>query len=70
MPYSTNLNRRKKFRMLLIEKDLTLAEIAKRIGKSKTAVIRTRNGDLKNKQTREKIAKVLGVKTSDLWSSE
>lgn len=60
---------KKEIRVLLIQRDLTLEKIAKKIGKSKAAVTMTLQGRLRNAETREKIAKALGVSVSDLFAA-
>jgi transcriptional regulator with XRE-family HTH domain len=59
----------KALRILLIQKDLTLEQVAKRIGKSKAAVTMTLQGKLQGKETREAIARVIGVSVNDLFAA-
>jgi len=60
---------KKELRILLIQKDLTLQEIAARIGKSKAAITMTLQGKLRNIETRRRIAAELGVSVSDLFAA-
>ena len=58
----------KKAQILLIEKGLTMAEIARKLGVTRATVSRTLHGVRKTKKLRERIAKLLGVHLMDIFT--
>ncbi len=61
------LRLKKKIRMILLEKDISAAEIARRAGVSRSAITQTMKGIVKSKKLRTAIADAIGVKIEDLW---
>jgi DNA-binding XRE family transcriptional regulator len=65
---ATELN--KKIRLMMLEKDLTGSEIARRIGVHRSTVNRTIKGQRRSVRLRRAIARTLHLKVEDLWSPQ
>jgi cyanate lyase len=59
----------KDIKKLLIDKDLTIAGLARKIGRSRVWTSYVINGHMQSPATRKAIAKELGTKVEDLWSN-
>ncbi len=57
----------KKIRKAMIDKDVTGAEIARRVGVCRSAIQKTITGDVKAHRLRKAIAKAIGIRLTDLW---
>lgn len=53
---------RKELKILLIEKGITQAQIARQINKSRSLISRILNGERKSDQTRQEIAGAMGIR--------
>ncbi len=53
--------------MILLEKDISAAEIARRAGVSRAAITHTMKGATKSKRLRKAIADAINMEVSDLW---
>ncbi|NVN97662.1 helix-turn-helix transcriptional regulator [Candidatus Nomurabacteria bacterium] len=60
----------KKIRILLIEKNISGAEIARAIGVDRSAVYHTISGKSKSAKLRKAIANALKLPIEELWSEE
>jgi len=60
----------KQIKKLLIDRELSIAELARRIGMSRTWVSLVINGNMKSPETRRRIADELKVKVQALWPEE
>ena len=58
---------KKKIRMILLEKEISAAEIARQAGVSRSAITYTMMGKIKSKKLRTAIARAIGVEIEDLW---
>ena len=61
------MNEAKQIKMLIIEKEISGAEIARKIGVDRTAVYHVISGKSKSLRVREAIATNLGLSVNDLW---
>ena len=59
----------KAVKKLLIDKDLTITELARRIGKSRVWTSYIVNGHLESPEVRKAIAWELGARVEDLWNN-
>jgi lambda repressor-like predicted transcriptional regulator len=59
--------RAKKIKKLLIDKGMTMAELAYESGYSRVHTSYVVNGHFKSKKAREAIARVLDVKPHEIW---
>lgn len=59
----------KTIKKLLIDKDMTVADLARRIGKSRVWTSYVVNGHMKSPAVREAIAAVLDAQVEDLWGN-
>lgn len=57
----------KRIRILIWEKDLNVAALARRIGKSRTWTSQVLYGRMRSEATRRAIADTLGVSVVELW---
>jgi DNA-binding Xre family transcriptional regulator len=57
----------KTIKKLLIDKDMTMLDLARKIGKSRVWTSYVVNGHMKSPKVRKAIAKVLEVNVEDLW---
>ena len=53
--------------MILLEKDISAAEIARQAGVSRSAITYAMNGKIKSKKLRTAIARAIGAEIEDLW---
>lgn len=60
----------KQIKKMLIDQSLSIAELARRIGKSRTWTSLVINGNMKSPATRMLIARGLGVKVQELWPED
>jgi lambda repressor-like predicted transcriptional regulator len=56
-----------KIKIRLLEKGITGAEIARRVGVTRVAIYLTISGEVKSQRLRKAIADALGVPVSELW---
>lgn len=61
------LDRATRIKILLLERGLTQAEIARSIGVSRAHVGQVINGQKQNPKLRRQIAKILDLPAEDLW---
>ena len=59
----------KDIKKLLIDKDMTVSDLARRIKKSRVWTSYVINGHMKSPETRKAIAHALGVEVHDLWNN-
>jgi len=57
----------RKIRAKMINKGLTGAAIARKVGVDRTAISKTVHGKIKSFRLRKAIAEAIGVKVTDLW---
>jgi lambda repressor-like predicted transcriptional regulator len=57
----------KRIRIEMIKKDITGAEIARRVGVDRTAIYKCMDGLIKSYRLRKAIADALGVRVEELW---
>jgi|GEM_PF-2173071 len=60
----------KRIKILLINKDLDVAKLARLIGKNRSWVSQVLYGHIKGEPTRKAIAEALGVPYEELWGEE
>jgi transcriptional regulator with XRE-family HTH domain len=60
----------KKIKKLMIDREKTIADVAREIGKSRTWTSLVINGNMKTSATRKAIAEALGVDVVTLWPEE
>lgn len=58
-----------KIKIRLLEKGITGAEIARRVGVTRVAIYLTISGEIKSYRLRRAIANALGMTVSELWPS-
>ena len=60
-----------KLRTLMAERDVNVSELADMTGLSRGTISRLRNGEVQNPthETAYRIARALGVRTSNIWSN-
>lgn len=61
---------RKTIHKMLIDKDMTVKDLAKKIGKSAAWTSYVINGHWVGTETRKDIARTLGVKVDDIWGDD
>jgi transcriptional regulator with XRE-family HTH domain len=59
----------KTIKHLLIDKDLTIADLARKINRSRVWTSYVINGHMKSPATRKAIAQALGARVEDLWEN-
>ncbi len=60
----------KEIKKLLIDQEITIVELARRIGKSRTWTSLVINGNMRSPATRSLIARALGKRVQDLWPED
>jgi len=58
---------KKEIKLILIDRDLTIAELARRVHRSRTWTSQVLYGHETSVATRKAIARTLGMKVSELW---
>lgn len=53
--------------MILLEKDISAAEVARRAGVSRSAVTHTMKGVVKSKKIRKVISEIVEIPIEELW---
>lgn len=59
----------KDIKKLLIDKDLTIADLARKINRSRVWTSYVINGHMKSHETRKAIARELQTRVEDLWEN-